>query len=183
MPEFEHGLHGCTNDDAQAVFDFLRQVAAAKTTPIKDLPTLFQSSEEGHAARMAFQQFSMYGNPWWSRIWTVQEAIVPTSGELMWGPRSIPRQDVVDAAHNLRDLHEVRNLPVGFAACRYEYCELLRRLLYPVHGFSHPKTDGPLNLLMRWRHREATDPHDKIYALLGLIPLGLFPARSLVTIL
>ena len=178
MGEFEQEVHGCTNSDAQAVFDFLRQVAAAKTTPMKDLPILFQSSAEGHAARKAFQQFSMYGNPWWSRIWTVQEAIIPTSGELMWGPRSIPQQDVIYAARNLRDLHEVKNLPVGFAACRYKYAELLRRLLYPVHGFSHSKTDGSLNLLMRWRHREATDPRDKVYALLGLIPLGVIPSAQ-----
>ncbi|KAF2629377.1 hypothetical protein BU25DRAFT_389536 [Macroventuria anomochaeta] len=49
--------------DAEAVFDFLRQVAAAKIIPLAGLPVLFQQSDEGSAARRAFEMFSMYGNP------------------------------------------------------------------------------------------------------------------------
>lgn len=161
--------------DAEAVFDFLRQVAAAKITPLSGLPVLFEQSSEGLAARRAFEAFSMYGNPWWSRIWTVQEAIIPSSGILVWGPLSIPREDVLAAARNLRDLANLPSLPEGFAFYRHTYTELLRRLLYPVHGFNHSKTDNALNLLMRWRHREFTDPRDKVYALLGMISPSAIP--------
>ena len=164
--------------DAEAVLEFLRQVAGARSTPLCDLPVLFQQSDQGEAVRRAFEMFAMYGNPWWSRIWTVQEAIIPKSGELMWGPLSIPRDDVLTAARNLRDLQELPSLPKGFASCRYTYTELLRRLLYPVHGFNISKVDGPLSLLMRWRHREATDPRDKVYALVGLLPPKLIPSAQ-----
>lgn len=162
--------------DAEAVFDFLNKVAAVATVPMTSLPILFQDSEEGEAAREAFGHFSMYGNPWWSRIWTVQEAIIPSAGVLIWGPLSITREAVLAAARNLRDLNSLPSLPEGFVASRRAYTELLRRLLYPVHGFNHSKTDGALNLLMRWRHRWFTDPRDKVYALLGMISSEAIPS-------
>ncbi|KAJ4986746.1 heterokaryon incompatibility protein [Stagonosporopsis vannaccii] len=161
--------------DAEAVFDFLRKVAASATVPLTGLPILFQDSEEGLGARVAFGHFSMYGNPWWSRIWTVQEAIIPSSGVFIWGPLSISREAVLAAARNLRDLDSLPSLPEGFAVYRRAYTELLRRLLYPVHGFNHSKTDNALNLLMRWRHREFTDARDKVYALLGMISSDAIP--------
>ncbi|KAJ8112001.1 hypothetical protein OPT61_g5537 [Boeremia exigua] len=164
--------------DAEAVFDFLRQSATAMTTPLDILPVLFRDSEEGTAAREAFKRFSMYGNPWWSRIWTVQEAIIPSSGVLIWGPLSISRETVLAAARNLRELENWPSLPEGFASGRYIYSELLRRLLYPVHGFNHSKIDNALNLLMRWRHREFTDPRDKVYALLGMIASDAIPSAQ-----
>lgn len=175
MGELTRDGHEVPVRDAEAVFEFLRQVAAAKITPLSSLPILFEQSEEGSAARRAFEHFSMYGNPWWSRIWTVQEAIIPTSGILVWGPLAISRKDVLAAARNLRDLPNLPYLPEGFALYRHTYTELLRRLLYPVHGFNHSKTDNALNLLMRWRHREFTDPRDKVYALLGMIKPDAIP--------
>ena len=159
-----------------AVFDFLRQSASARDTPLSALPVMFQDSAAGLAAREAFAKFSMYGNPWWSRIWTVQEAITPPSGLLLWGPLSISRETVLAAARNLRDLGSLPSLPEGFAACRHNHTELLRRLLYPVHGFRHSETDNPLDLLMRWRHRKFTDARDKVYALLGLISPQAIPS-------
>lgn len=159
-----------------AVFDFLRQSASAKDTPLSALPVMFQDSEAGVAAREAFAKFSMYGNPWWSRIWTVQEAIIPPSGLLLWGPLAISRETVLAAARNLRDLDSLPSLPEGFAACRHKHTELLRRLLYPVHGFRHSETDNPLDLLMRWRHRKFTDARDKVYGLLGLISPQALPS-------
>lgn len=162
--------------DAEAVFDFLRQAATAMAVPINSLPTLFHETEQGSAARAAFARFSMYGNPWWSRIWTVQEAITPPSGIFVWGPLSIPREDVVAAARNLRELSSWPSLPEGYAHRRHAYTEMLRRLLYPVHGFNHSRFDNALNLLMRWRHRDFTDPRDKVYALVGLITPDAVPS-------
>ncbi|KAH7090241.1 heterokaryon incompatibility protein-domain-containing protein [Paraphoma chrysanthemicola] len=46
--------------DAEAVFDFLSKVATAATVPLTSLPVLFQDSEEGLAARVAFGHFSIY---------------------------------------------------------------------------------------------------------------------------
>jgi hypothetical protein len=67
-------------DDAREVFRFIK--FAADPTPTNDdfLPVMFQNTPRGERTRSAFGAFSMYGNPWWSRVWTIQEAIVPRSG-------------------------------------------------------------------------------------------------------
>lgn len=160
------------------VFDFIKQAAAVKTTPISGLPTLFQDTEEGEAARTAFAAFSMYGNPWWSRIWTVQEAVIPPYALLTWGPLSLSRDDVLMAAVLLKTQETHKNFTPAFTDKRMQHNELLRRMLYPVRGFlhAHTNTDGPLDLLMRWRHREASISRDKIYALLGLLPTEALPS-------
>jgi len=46
----------------------------------------------------------------------------------------------------------------------------------PVRGLSIARRgEGPLNMLQRWRQREATDPRDKVYAFMGLFPSTPFP--------
>jgi hypothetical protein len=100
---------------------------------------MFQDSEAGVAAREAFAKFFMYGNPWWSRIWTVQEAIIPPSGLLLWGPLAISRETVLAAARNLRDLDSLPSLPEGFAACRHKHMELLQPFYILFMGLDIPR--------------------------------------------
>ncbi|KAH7408816.1 heterokaryon incompatibility protein-domain-containing protein [Phaeosphaeria sp. MPI-PUGE-AT-0046c] len=163
---------------ATDVFSFIEQAAAVKTTPISGLPTLLQDTTEGEAARAAFAAISMYGNTWWSRIWTVQEAIIPPYALLTWGPLSVSRDDVLMAAVHLKSTGMHTKFTSDFIEKRLQHSELLRRMLYPVRGFlhAHSNTDGPLDLLMRWRHREASNPRDKVYALMGLLPTEVLPS-------
>jgi hypothetical protein len=170
-------LEGISSRSAADVFDFIKEVAAFGMTEYRGLPTLLQNAPKGGKAREAFAAFAMYGNPWWSRIWTIQEAIIPPHASFVWGHLSVSRQDVSAAAQNLRSniLHSPFDKLFEFQ--RVQHYELLRRMIYPVHGFIYSTTiDGPLDLLMRWRHRDATDPRDKVYALMGLLPDTALPS-------
>lgn len=171
-------LDNISIQSATDVFSFIEQAAAVRTTPIPDLPTLFHDTEEGEAARAAYAAFSMYGNPWWSRIWTVQEAIIPPYARLTWGPLSVSRDDVLMASVQLKSNVMHSHFTSDFIEKRLQHTELLRRMLYPVRGFlhAHTNTDGPLDLLMRWRHRDASNPRDKVYALMGLLPDDVLPS-------
>jgi hypothetical protein len=164
-------------DDAREVFRFIE--FAADPTPTNDdfLPVMFQNTPRGERTRSAFGAFSMYGNPWWSRVWTIQEAIVPRSGLFVWGTLTIWRELVTRAARHLRGNKMPEQFNLAFRTHRLRHTPLLRRLLYPMHGFRHAELDdGPLDLFMRWRHRDATNPRDKVYALLGLIPADALPS-------
>lgn len=164
---------------AAAVFDFIKKVAAVANAPVQTLPTLFEPTWEGEAARKAFAAFAMYGNPWWSRIWTVQEAIIPSSAIFVWGHLSVSRDDMFSTSRYLRRNVIYDYFSEEFIEWRAHYSELIRRMVYPVHGFIHSSThDGPLDLLMRWRHRRSTDPRDKVYALMGLMPENALPSAS-----
>jgi hypothetical protein len=165
--------------DATAVFDFIKEVAAVERIGPRPLPTVFRNTPEGEAARTAFAAFAMYGNAWWSRIWTVQEAVIPQSAVFVWGHMSLSRDDVFRASRYLRISVTQEYFSKEFTRLRIQFYELIRRLLYPMHGFLHSKGgEGPLDLLMRWRHREATDPRDKVYALMGLISVNTLPSAE-----
>lgn len=176
MPKIDHDYDV---EDAEAVFDFIRCAATAETHPLHELPVLFRETLDGEKARQAFRAFAMYGNPWWTRIWTVQEAIIPKSAVLLWGSLSVSRNEVKSAARMMRS--DVMHLYFSeeFTQKRIQRYELLRHMLYPIRGFMHSEdADGPLDLLMRWRHRAATDPRDKVYALLGLMPVNSLPSAQ-----
>lgn len=53
-----------------------------------------------------------------------------------------------------------------------EYEQLISDFLYPVRGLSIAcNGEPPLNTLVRWEYREATDPRDKVCGFLGLFSL------------
>ncbi|KAF1847615.1 HET-domain-containing protein, partial [Cucurbitaria berberidis CBS 394.84] len=183
LGEIPDATQGFGQEDAEAVFDFITSVAEKdlalpRERSEQELPTLLQDGHQGEKARKAFAAFAMYGNPWWQRIWTIQESILPDSAELVWGPLSISRKDVMLVARRLKHgpRGNLTSFSVAFQARRRQHDELLRWLLYPVHGFLHSQNgEEPLDLFMRWRHRQATDPRDKVYALLGLLPANILP--------
>ncbi|KAH7076311.1 heterokaryon incompatibility protein-domain-containing protein [Paraphoma chrysanthemicola] len=161
-----------TVQDARAVFDFFKFSADAQRGLFSsEMPILFQDTDDGACARAAYAAFAMYGNPWWSRVWTIQEAIIPSSAVFLWGSLALPRAVLFLATEKIRMDQMEYYFTDEFASLRILHTPLLRRVLYPIRGFLHSQDDdGPLALLMRWRHRNATDPRDKVYALLGLVP-------------
>jgi hypothetical protein len=179
LGELDEHVDSFSPQDAVAAFDFLKGVAAAESIGPQalPLPTLLKNTPEGERVRKAFAAFAMYGNTWWSRIWTIQEAVIPKSAVYVWGHLSISRDDVFRASRYLRISNTRKHFSRDFTKQRIRFYELLRRLLYPINGFIHSTTDdGPLDLLMRWRHRDATDPRDKVYALMGLVPGNVLPS-------
>jgi hypothetical protein len=125
----------------------------------------------------AFAAFAMYGNPLWERIWILQESMLPRSADFVWDHYSISREEVIRVVQRLRRL---ASFPLEFQRDRMRYATLLRYLFYPVYGILHFRygNDGALDLCMRWRHRRATDPRDKVYALLGLLPAHVLPSAQ-----
>jgi hypothetical protein len=185
---------GFRENHTEAVFDFIRLLGAPSGPNLAALwepdmhqscicangtPTLFCDGINGILARRAFVTFAMYGNPWWQRIWTLQESALPNSADYVWGSHSVSREDVIRTVQRLRG-EELGSFPPEFQHHRKLYTPLLRRLFYPVHGILHFRKgdDGAMDLCMRWRHRQATDPRDKIYALLGLLPAHVLPSAQ-----
>ncbi|KAK3360686.1 heterokaryon incompatibility protein-domain-containing protein [Lasiosphaeria hispida] len=105
--------------------------------------------------------------PWWSRIWTVQECILPPVCVLLYGPVSMPWDAVLTGLLRFQQhrdtccaavpgVRDMLNLPVEAAR--------------DLHSLRHNTAPVPLaRLLPTFRHRGATDPRDKIYALLPLV--------------
>ncbi|KAI1127251.1 heterokaryon incompatibility protein-domain-containing protein [Nemania abortiva] len=125
---------------------------------------------------------------WWSRIWTVQECILPRESELLYGPVRIPWRRFLTGISNFQKhrtsccadvpgIHDMLNdLVDTVLPCLilHRYChsedfnpsEFADDLDDPSHVTSLFR---PESLLWTFRHRQATDPRDKIYGILSLL--------------
>ncbi|KAM7212723.1 heterokaryon incompatibility protein 6, OR allele [Rhypophila decipiens] len=119
----------------------------------------------------------MHGNPWWSRIWTVQEAILPPSCTLLWGSLSFAWDTLRKAAANLcGEKSSLTWRSREMRAALDKHSALIDGFMYPVRGLViSGGGESPLHLLQRWRYRNATEPRDKLYGLMGLFPAESIP--------
>ena len=163
---------GFTVQDAEAAFAFIRLFAVCHNQPAPDVPPNLQTPRVIEGASQALKAMMLNENPWWSRIWTVQEAVLPQKATFRWGPLSIPLEALERAAHNMC----YNKIPVDLQPTLYQLYGNPDNFTAPVRGLDIARQgELPLDLLQRWRYREATDPRDKIYALMGLFPTMPFP--------
>jgi hypothetical protein len=117
-----------------------------------------------------------FSHPWFCRVWTLQEYALAQSVVFLWGDRFLDGVDVVDCVTELwRGLVEGNYTSI----VRPEAFEQLREELSGLIYFSWARqkfADGGLDeldfmrILVASQALEATDPRDKIFALLSLAP-------------
>jgi len=110
---------------------------------------------------------------WWCRTWTVQECVLPRLGSLVLrcGMVEIPWTDLVAAVRMMDGLREVMPLCVGMVSVKPVLELQLGRRRAAARG--EEKGDGAeldslLEALARYRRRLATDPRDKVYAIMRM---------------
>lgn len=135
---------------------------------------------------------------WWTRMWTVQEAVLPPVSTLCWGKSRYSFVNLVLAANRLYS-HST-------SCCSWFFTSLIHKLEESSCGeatvnalFNFQKHLYTLDLARGWlestnveinlmdyiynfHERKSKDPRDKIFALLGLLPEHLrFPADYRIT--
>lgn len=102
--------------------------------------------------------------PWWGRIWTVQEAILPSSATVYWGPCEIAWDLMRRAADSFFEGSPARDAPVpGEFGANGGAIDLQ----CAMRGLQFARHESLFEVLWRWRFRQATDPRDKVYGLVG----------------
>ncbi|KAK8022599.1 hypothetical protein PG993_013366 [Apiospora rasikravindrae] len=134
-------------------------------------------------ANRALKSISRLENPWWRRIWTVQEAVLPDDLTFQWGPLTLP-WDVLDDATQTFFADEPRT---AFVADHDEddvWGSLIAHVAWirnaKIRGDDEFRMSTPFQLIHRWRWREATNPLDKIYSVLGLFDRGSLPLTGVL---
>lgn len=107
--------------------------------------------------------------PWWMRIWTVQEVILPPQRFIYWGPCKLPWDQLDRASECVMDDSPLKP-PADLRKYEHDFYAsgAFDHLPARVRGLRITVHEHPLYLFWRWRFRQATDPRDKIYALLGM---------------
>lgn len=127
--------------------------------------------------------------PWWKRIWTVQEITMPKDVLMICGSVSASWYIFTEAASNFTK-HSGGCCARGFATLPRDLRMLLVDFSSQVSGIQDLRTAYTrqetqvvlasnyavqwqdltlLRLLQRFRNRRASDPRDKVYALLSLV--------------
>ncbi|KAF2493461.1 HET-domain-containing protein [Lophium mytilinum] len=119
--------------------------------------------------------------PYWSRIWVVQEMILPPRATVVYGSVVLPWQMFADAERRYGEHRDT--------CCRTEVDRLiiakLRDAVLSIEQIRSRRRKEPsfdlAHVAISFIHLAATDPRDKIYALLGLVDDG-FRTQSDYTI-
>ena len=103
---------------------------------------------------------ALYNAPWFHRVWTIQEMIVAENVELVYGESSCSWDHFCYAAYCM----ERSLLPSAPVHCRNAVWLDFQRSQFHKEG-----SLSLLTLLNECHERHATQQHDKVYALLGLV--------------
>jgi hypothetical protein len=130
----------------------------------------------------------IWKNPFWNRAWILQESTVPDSqrtfffGVLIWHVGTFrTRSKVVflcgqystdwDAiAVSITVADHLQNMPLLNTTFMAGAQEPARKVLRLRIRREQPDDFDLLSLLQRFRHAECSNPRDKVYSLLGLVP-------------
>ncbi|KAH0497749.1 hypothetical protein TgHK011_005035 [Trichoderma gracile] len=147
-------LGNTSPSDAQAALDTLSWVAGEQ-----DPPPWLSNDTRRISASAALK--TLFNVSWWSRIWTVQEAILPPKATIYWGSFSLPWTTLNKASDSFFN----GSAPAIHDEFWSNGCIL--DLQAALRGLGASRGEELFQLLWRWRYRRATDPRDKVYGLLG----------------
>lgn len=113
----------------------------------------------------------------WKRTWVVQECVYARKATLHYGHLSASWQMFSDAAHFFmdsrvgHDLAQARRVNVSGATGDPlpELCGLILQIESPRSALNQGQYLSPLQILVRFRSRHATDRRDKVFAFIGLL--------------
>ncbi|KNG85570.1 hypothetical protein ANOM_006643 [Aspergillus nomiae NRRL 13137] len=108
--------------------------------------------------------------PWWKRVWVIQEVVIPSKIMILYGSMIAPWETFVKAANRV---HEnagkvIPSLTPSDVKFLVEFSRRIRGIESIRNRWQSPEQITLVQLLRQFSGRKATDPRDKVYALLGL---------------
>ena len=115
--------------------------------------------------------FKLWCRPWFQRLWTVQEFILPPKASFLCGERRLPAKTIIICLHALMALWVSDQKRFGL---NDEAEKAMRGFRSAVRGrlaFQEYKEE-PYDLILALkdnRHRQATESKDKVFGLTGIV--------------
>lgn len=108
---------------------------------------------------------------WWHRIWTVQEAVLPFNATVICGGLSVNWNLFASAATNIYN-HSVRCCDDTFEEPSGDMLTAFQQSVSSISWYRNDQdTKHRLrNAFISFRNRIASDPRDKVFGLIGLLP-------------
>ncbi|KAF4633399.1 hypothetical protein G7Y89_g4718 [Cudoniella acicularis] len=109
----------------------------------------------------------LFQRPWFRRIWVVQEAAMACESTVVCGSYSVKWDHISNVARSVRMNGHLGQFPVGFFAPGISSVVVIYHLSQ-AHK-DQDKTWGLLGMLRLTRKYMATDPRDKVFAMMGVV--------------
>lgn len=158
-------------EDADAALQVLRYMADIGRVGRENtaLPAAARDNMDGMTKAMESLGFG--NNQWWHRIWTVQEAILPPARTMQWGPLTLPWHILDDSNSTWANHNHDVTMSEG------KQHDILNALMVHCAWLYNARfgKNEVYRMIQNWRFRDATDPRDKIYGLLGVCNTGRLP--------
>ncbi|KAL7945055.1 heterokaryon incompatibility domain-containing protein [Trichoderma barbatum] len=117
-----------------------------------------------------------YDSPWWTRVWTVQEIVLPPKATFVYGPLSVNMSCLLEAFAALACHMFEPCCSELFSSCNFRVRKCFRKLGSVLTNIKNMRTsheDGTnvdlWETLTTFRARHATDNRDKVHGILGLV--------------
>ncbi|KAJ4286158.1 hypothetical protein N0V90_013507 [Kalmusia sp. IMI 367209] len=110
---------------------------------------------------------ALFSRPWFSRIWIVQEVIMAKEVVFSYGFNTFPGWAIYAGMKIACDFDRLLQVFVLSFMTVWEFRRALCRSAEHKH-VKHKGLRDIISLLTTFRQRDATDPRDKVYALLGI---------------
>ncbi|KAK0117539.1 hypothetical protein ONS95_011878 [Cadophora gregata] len=113
----------------------------------------------------------LLASPWWSRLWVVQEAELAQNPRVHCGSQEFEFRRLAEVLVNLATMisNELDEKSPVYQAITKSKLSQIQQLFFFL-DYSRDNAINPAKLLANTAHCESTVPHDRIYALLGLLP-------------
>lgn len=109
---------------------------------------------------------------WWDRMWTLQEAVVPKDVTIIYGP-CVSTWDMFTRAAKAYSDHKPSEtfaiFPPEYTKVLDFYSQIVLSIETMRRRWASVEQTTLLPLLRQFSGRNATDPRDRVYALLGLV--------------
>lgn len=151
-------------DDPKHLPKWLQEAAATMNGPLTAHPRVTR-------AMLALECIAASGNPWWKRVWTVQEAILPKMGCFLWGPLELGWATLTKATYVYNGSQGTWPSLIGslYSASRRNQKVFTELMVNQIWLNNSRFPTAAVNVIKKWRGRKATEPRDNIYGLMGLI--------------
>ncbi|KAK7997463.1 hypothetical protein PG989_005503 [Apiospora arundinis] len=161
--------------EAKAVeaFDWMHRMAGNTDSPwdISHIDYEITTRPEISTCVNSLQQFLSL--PWWNRMWTLQEAVLPRDVSFICGSSEITLGDMDRAQDNYNE-HGITAVLPPYPEDHGSTIFVLGHLSVSVMVIAQLREVGDkrdiVHALLSCKDRRATNPRDKIYAVLGLFP-------------
>ncbi|KPM38419.1 hypothetical protein AK830_g8125 [Neonectria ditissima] len=174
MGEIREDIPAADAEEALVILRYMAALFEAGGEEGVAVPASLDSDASFRGPLTALESLSIEHNPWWARVWTVQEAVLPQEMTFMWGSLTMPWETMYHATRTWTGT-QPDQLMRRFHVSHDD--GVIGGLMAMVIWLKIAKSrdDSPAHLVNRWRFRSATDPRDKIYALMGLCTPGTLP--------